>query len=397
MHDIALTGPALADLFPTTFSAQPPECPAFIDLDRQRLHRRLKHLAGRARCRGIDSTPGVDLLRRRGFHERNIVPYAHTPFDTRWLYLSRRSDYTLQAAAGNSWIVIAQEGPTFVRQLALRDGGPRLLLPLYTVHSELAATPGVPTKTPNLSREARQFLLRIGAGETELFHHAVAMLAGRGEDRERTPLPRSRETLAESALLGYRVCRLFGPDEKALTPALEPELRLGVPARTGREARMLRGNALQIDDRWLADSRIAVRDYSGEELSAIDDFARGHSLTTDHALELLGDKTCDIYLNDKAFWRNVPMNVWTFSHAGSPPLRSWIAARTISDLGRPLNRDEAGHVAGVIRRIATLLLLQPALRRNAQSVDSREESPPRLDFFRPLPHSDLDRRQRFER
>jgi hypothetical protein len=399
MHDITLDGQALADLFPTTFSAQPPECAAFIDLDRQSLHRRLKHLAGRARCRTIDSTPGVELLRRRGFHERNIVPYAHTPFDTRWLYLGSPSDYTLQAAAGSSWIVIAQEGPTFVRRLVLRDGGPRLLLPIYTVRSEPGAAPGFLTKTPNLTREARQFLLRLGAGETELFHHAVAMLAGRGEARERTPLPRSREKLAESALLGYRVCRLFGPDEKALAPALEPELRLlGVPARTGREARMLRGNALQIDEHWLADSRIAVRDYSGEELLAVGDFARSNGLTADHALELLGEQTCDVYLNDKAFWRNVPMNVWNFTSAGATPLRAWIAARTISGLGRPLSRDEAGYFASVIRRIAALLLLEPALRQNAQSMEMhRIDSPARLDFFRPLPHSDRDRRQRFER
>ena len=83
------------------------------------------------------------------------------------------------------------------------------------------------------------------------------------------------------------------------------------------------------------------------------------------ALAILGDQTCDVYLNEKALWRNVPMNVWRYTHRGVPLLQAWLRDRHSGTLGRGLLREEVTHFSMAVRRITALLLLQPALAKNA--------------------------------
>ena len=55
-----------------------------------------------------------------------------------------------------------------------------------------------------------------------------------------------------------------------------------------------------------AKGRIVTRPYDPAELEAIAAAAAARGLSTDQALALLGRDTCDVYLNDAAYWRNVP-------------------------------------------------------------------------------------------
>jgi hypothetical protein len=81
-------------------------------------------------------------------------------------------------------------------------------------------------------------------------------------------------------------------------------------------------------------------------------------------LEPLGPDTLDIYLNDPAYWRNVPRRVWDYTLGGYQVLKKWLSYRERSILGRPLTVDEVGHVTATARRIAALLLLGPELDAN---------------------------------
>jgi len=56
------------------------------------------------------------------------------------------------------------------------------------------------------------------------------------------------------------------------------------------------------------------RDYTAEERRALDD-----------AATLLGDRTLDFYLNDGAYWANVPAKVWEYTIGGYQVIKKWLS------------------------------------------------------------------------
>ena len=348
------------DLYGITLSALRVELPDTTDTDRPRLSRRIK-------------------AQRNGFRETNVLPYAHAPFDSRWLYLdagsfplqSERRTYLDYVTAHTDWISIGARNLFVTRFAAVGD---LRMIPLHVVSSEWsdAQRRYLTSKAPNLTRSARQYLLRHGLGEDDLFHHAVAVLAT-GRDAAQIPLPDDRAKVRMSALLGYRVARLFTGDGSIIVRPHDHELRaVGIPTRIGKEARMLRGSVLLVDDLWRSGERIELRPYAPDELAALSDHAAASGMTLDELLLLVGTETYDVYLNEKAYWKNVPRAVW---EEGS--LRAWLRERCAGALERPLNREEVMHIAGAARRIAALLLLQPALERNTELLEEvRRPAPP---------------------
>ena len=67
------------------------------------------------------------------------------------------------------------------------------------------------------------------------------------------------------------------------------------------------------------------------------------------------DKTVDVYLNDAAYWRNIPGAVWNYKLGGYQVLKKWLSYREHKVLGRPLTLDEASHFTDTARRIAAIL------------------------------------------
>ena len=53
-------------------------------------------------------------------------------------------------------------------------------------------------------------------------------------------------------------------------------------------------------------------------------------------MQLLGAKTCDVYLNDTAYWRNIPANVWNYHIGGFQVIKKWLSYREQRVLGRAL-------------------------------------------------------------
>ena len=88
-------------------------------------------------------------------------------------------------------------------------------------------------------------------------------------------------------------------------------------------------------------------------------------LDANTVLACLGATTFDVYLNDAAFWRCVPSRVWTYTLGGYQVMKKWLSYRKHSRADRTLTLlTELTEVMHMARRIAALLLLQPAIDAN---------------------------------
>ena len=81
---------------------------------------------------------------------------------------------------------------------------------------------------------------------------------------------------------------------------------------------------------------------------------------TGNTAAILGETTFDIYLNDRAYWRNVPAAVWSYKLGGYQVLKKWLSYREHTILDRPLKPDEVHHFTNTARRITAILLLTGA-------------------------------------
>ena len=343
-----------------------------------------------------------ELLVRGGPIEAGFVSYSYRPFDNRWLYweadgglLDRpRSDYQPNVFEGNIWLSSAQhlrKGPTepqacLTRHIAsyhLIERG-SLWFPTWLRDDSLETNGETTPRRPNLSPAAHRYLENLDADVEDLFHHVLAVLhdpayreSNAGALRmewPRIPLPGwpdgtqdgAAEELAESAARGRQLAALLDSD----TPvpgvtepipgapsgsALRPEIAaIAVPATT-------EGGNMTADDFALTagwghfgsgqavmpgQGRAIERDYTADESAVLGD-----------AVQTLGNTTFDIYLNDRAYWRNIPSAVWTYKLGGYQVLKKWLSYRDQKVLSRPLHPEEVQHLTNTARRITAILLL----------------------------------------
>ncbi len=75
-----------------------------------------------------------------------------------------------------------------------------------------------------------------------------------------------------------------------------------------------------------------------------------------------GERTGDLFLNNNAYFSNVPELVWTYQLGGYPVLKKWLSYRQADRRsGKPLTDDERRWFRQIIHRIAALLALGPSL------------------------------------
>lgn len=98
--------------------------------------------------------------------------------------------------------------------------------------------------------------------------------------------------------------------------------------------------------------------------AAIEQGAAALGLAPEEAFRRLGEETTDVYLNDVAYWRNVPARVWDYHIGGYQVIKKWLSYRERDLLGRDLSLSEVYEVRDMARRIAALVLLEPALDAN---------------------------------
>ena len=106
------------------------------------------------------------------------------------------------------------------------------------------------------------------------------------------------------------------------------------------------------------------RDYTEDERHAIEQGAEALGLSVGDAFARLGEQTCDVYLNNVAYWRNIPKAVWRYIIGGYPVIKKWLSYREERVLARALTTEEAREVTNMARRIAAVCLLSPALDAN---------------------------------
>lgn len=250
----------------------------------------------------------------------------------------------------------------------------------------------------NLSPCARSYCESIGLKELDssiteasvIWLHALAVgysdlylsenRDGIRQDWPHIPLPESKKALVASAALGRQISALLDAEfpVKGVTAGnLRSELNgLASPARTG--GGNLKDAELALTAGWghagrggvtmPGQGKLIERDYSKPEREAISSGARSLTLSAEKMFSLLGSKTFDVYLNDVAYWANVPAKVWDYTIGGYQVIKKWLSYREEKLLGRPLTKDEVRFVQEMVRRIAAILLLQPALDANYQAV-----------------------------
>ncbi len=114
--------------------------------------------------------------------------------------------------------------------------------------------------------------------------------------------------------------------------------------------------------------RVIARDYTNEERAAIIGGAQTMGLTEDVVFALLGERTYDVFMNDIAYWSNIPANVWEYTIGGYQVIKKWLSYRESDLLDRSLTKEEARAVMHTVRRIAALLLMERVLDANYQCI-----------------------------
>jgi len=398
--------PLLPEIFPDFFpGVKTSRDDVVTDIDRERLVERMRAYfspdvshedmarlapASMQGTEGFDAKKARTRLRRRGLLDRNFLRYCYRPFDLRWIYWEpepglidrNRPEYLPNVFDGNVWIEARQRQPMeafdrgyTTRRLADNFGnGLSSYFPLMVRDPSPINTAEAPK--PNLSANAERYLESIGGNHEALFYHVVATLhfpAYRNEnqgalkqDWPRIPLPATKQQLLASATLGRELAALFDPER----PAPKKATRLTFIGRiTGAEGRLdPDAGDLELTAGWghtgrggvtmPAKGKIAVREMTAAERGAL----------PEGAIAILGAQTCDVWLNDKAYWRNIPLRVWEYTLAGYQVIKKWLSYREKELLGRSLTVEETRYVTEMARRIAAILLLGPTLDAGYQDV-----------------------------
>src|SRR6202040_3423184 len=110
------------------------------------------------------------------------------------------------------------------------------------------------------------------------------------------------------------------------------------------------------------------RAYTSAERVALEQEAEALGMSGDVMFALLGNRTVDVHLNTNAMWANVPSNVWNYTLGGYPVIKKWLSYRENEIFGRALKAEEVAYLSEVIRRIAAILILGPALDANYEAA-----------------------------
>jgi len=363
------------------------------------------------------------LIRNSAFAPSSIWRMQFKPFDTRWYYCELKSslccrpspDLMQHMFVGNRVFVTRSHGvaqpegfPIYYGSTLMERDEMRGHARLFPVRLQSTATRHTsegqgailkPAPVANLSSTARNYLGRLGVGACDtdqqsaslVWFHALAVgysqtyltenEAGVRQDWPRIPLPDKRELLEASAALGREVAALLdteGEVRGVTTGRIRPELAaMARPSKDGGES-LDPDKDFAVAANWGHAGKGGVtmpgkgdvreRDYWPDEKQAIEEAAMRLGLSQKEVFARLGKTTLDIYLNDAAFWKNVPKGVWEFYIGGYQVVKKWLSYREEKLLGRPLKYEEVEHVMNTCRRLATILLLGPKLDTNYKVI-----------------------------
>ena len=403
--------PTLSELFPTSFPGVTTNRDSFlVDIDIDRLKMRVgeyfdanisdeeiaqSYPTAMKTTTSIQQSPQSIRAVRLGSggpRKNRFIRYCHRPFDTRWLYWEPESgllarpcpDFQEHVFCRNMWVEARQKESrdffsrgTIVHHLAGDFGNGRShFFPAWLRDEAFGHEANGVKRSPNSSPAAQRYLDALGLSNEDLFFQVVAVLhdpayreANAGALKmgwPRIPLPGwpdgraewASRVLAESAARGRELAGLLDPDTPVsgvTEGTLRPEIStIAVPSTVDNSN--MSGDDFAVTAGWghygageavmPGQGHVEQRMYTANEVQALG-----------AAKSVLGDSTIDIYLNDKAFWRNVPAAVWNYKLGGYQVLKKWLSYREHKVLGRALKPDEVGYFAEVARRISGILTL----------------------------------------
>jgi hypothetical protein len=420
------TWPLLPELFPVSFpGVKTSRDDVVVDVDKARLINRMKQyfdselsdsdvraimptaMTSTAR---FDARKTRQFLLHRGFKPENIVRYCYRPLDNRWLYWEpetklldeKRSEYFPNVFEGNIFLFTTgrtrkdeAEPPLPIRalnDLNCMDSGARGFA-LYSQPMDGALLAAAVAK-PNLSKSAHIYLVAIGSKETELFSRCTSIIAapcyrhdnqgGLRNNWPRIPLPASKEALVCSSELGREIAALLDVDTLVAGVTrgkIRPELStIAAISREGGGSLDPNSRDLDVTAGWghlgkggavmPGKGKVIERDYCAKEREAVAEGSVALGLSAEQALNLLGERTLDVYLNNLAYWKNIPGHVWEYTIGGYQVIKKWLSYRERDILGRGLTMAEVHNVRDIARRIAAIILMEPALDANYEAVKS---------------------------
>ena len=403
--------PSLPELFPVSFPGVKTSRDAFlVDTDLDRLKARIADYfdpglsheeVARRYPRVMRSTARYDaprirdfLLARGGPTENGFVRFAYRPFDNRWLYWEadtklldeRRADYHPHVFEGNMWISSAQHlrkgahepqaiFSPHLGSLHLIERGANMF-PAYLEDDGLSGLGGLSGRQQNLTKAAQEYLTATGSTVADLFHHVLAtqhdpLYRQANADALRLGWPRipvpdwpngtlrdASEALLLSANSGRELARLLDMDSDVpgvtagkLSPLIQS---IAIPCTT--DGRNMTGDDFAVTAGWgHFGVGQAVMPGTGSAIERA--FTPDERSTKGEFQSALGKTTFDIYLNSRAYWRNVPAAVWNYKLGGYQVLKKWLSYREREILGRPLRTEEVEYFTDSARRIAATLRL----------------------------------------
>ncbi len=402
--------PLLTDLLPTSFpGVQSKRDDIVIDIDRSVLVKRMEVYFDasisdaemqRICPKALESTQQFDApatrasLIKRGLKPEYFVPYCYRPFDFRWIYweqehglLGRRSpDYFANLQPGNPYIEARQKQPMeafdrgYVTAIVADNFGNGFsnFFPLI-LHKQGDLLGGAASHQ-NLSPNAKKYLAAIGASHELLFFHIIAILhspAYRAEnqgalrqDWPRIPLPADIAVLKASAELGKEITALLDVEckVKGISEAPRKEIQtIAVIEHAGKTPVNPDEGDLDLTVGWgHAGKGGATMPGKGATLDR--PYTPQEAKALVQSVAILGEKTVDVYLNDRVCWRNIPAKVWDYTISGYPVIKKWLSYREKELLGRSLSVDEARYVTEMARRITALMLVGPHLDESYRAV-----------------------------
>jgi type ISP restriction-modification system protein/N-6 DNA methylase len=335
---------------------------------------------GRDAIAGYNPETVWDDLHAIGYSESKVCDFLAFPFDPRFIYyeteaklLNRhRPEYAINRENNEFFITVpeprkeTETRPIFARTLAnlhvhergsvvfpretrgedlLSDRDANIGEPTWRVLSEHFGLTGLRRDIDARSFVGRLFRVGFAAlyAPTYQSEHKSALSA----DWAHLPIPKDRSLFNRMVDRGEQITRLLDANREA-SDVVESIL--------GHERTASLGPLRRVDDGQLhpQDLKITVSYWGG---------SRGRwkprYYTVDESpINLWGERTGDLYINDAAFFSNVPEAVWTYQLGGYPVLKKWLGYRQADRRDdKALTDDERRWFRQVIQRVAALLAL----------------------------------------
>jgi hypothetical protein len=389
--------PSLEELFPTNYQGVQPSRGlegSVMDTSRADLAARLRsYFSADSFAAAKEKAPEISMprarynperawvtLKRLGHYKDNaIIPFLVFPFDQRFLYYSPEEKWLNEARrefvenkVDNEFLAcvfeprkLSEVYPLYSSEVVnyhLHERGsyvfPRDTLEAFSperyanlaepvwraisAHNGVVGTRATPEARAYVGRLFRVAFAVLYAPAYQ-HEHKSALSA----DWAHLPIPKDRDLFERLVEKGEQITRLLDATRDGNDV---------IEAILGQERAKTLGPLRRVDKGQVrpGDLKITVSYWGG---------SRGRWKSRVHTseedpLDARGERTGDLYINDEAFFANVPEAVWTFQLGGYPVLKKWLAYRQADRReDRPLTDDERQWFRQAIQRIAALLAL----------------------------------------